>query len=137
LILLIRYVHQAKELSALAGGDGTIRVSNCSEAKPLLHILGYRVRQDCGKRDTSLVTSDPERAFLTIDSGFPLPDLEETLQGGKPFAHAFRASRVPVLFTESDWTAVSNEDTKTPNDLVETLLRDPILARLYWALTRS
>src|SRR5271167_4570184 len=40
LILLNRYVHQAKELSVLAGPDGTIHVSNCDEAQPLLRILG-------------------------------------------------------------------------------------------------
>jgi hypothetical protein len=136
LILLIRYVHQAKELAALAGADRTIRVSNCGEAKPLLHILGYRIRQDCGKSTTSLVTDDPERAFLTIDSGFPLPDLEETLAGGNPFAYAFPASRVPVLFTANDWTAASTDDRKDTNDLIETFLRDPVLARLYWALAR-
>ncbi len=136
LVLLMRYVHQAKELAALAGADRTIRVSNCAEAKPLLHILGYRIRQDCGKSTTSLVTDDPERAFLTIDSGFPLPDLEETLAGGTPFAYAFPASRVPVLFTDRAWTAASTEDRKDPNDLIETFLRDPVLARLYWALAR-
>jgi hypothetical protein len=136
LILLSRYVHQAKELAALAPG-GTIRVSNCEEAMPLLHVLGYRVRQDCGRSTTSLVTADPERAFLTIDSGFPLHELEETLQGGKPFAYTFPASRVPVLFSESDWTAPSNENRKGTLDLVETLLRDPVEARLYWALSRS
>jgi len=137
LILLSRYVHQARELAVLVGPDGTIKVSNCDEAKPLLHILGYRVRQDCGLSNTSLVTADPERAFLTIDSGFPLPQLEETLQGGKPFTYAFPASRVPVLFAESDWTTLSNESRKNSGDLVETLLRDPVLARLYWALARS
>jgi hypothetical protein len=137
LILLSRYVHQAKELSTLAGPDGTIHVSNCDEAKPLLRILGYRVRQDCGQSSTSLVTADPDRAFLTIDSGFPLPELEETLQGGKPFAYPFPASRVPVLFTESDWTTLSNENKKNTGDFVETLLRDPVLARLYWALDRT
>jgi len=137
LILLSRYVHQAKELSALASPDGTIYVSNCDEAKPLLRILGYRVRQDCGQSSTSLVTADPERAFLTIDSGFPLPQLEETLQGGKPFAYPFPASRVPVLFTESDWTTLSNEGKKGTGDFIETLLRDPVLARLYWALDRT
>ena len=137
LILLSRYVHQAKELAVLAGPDGMIHVSNCDEAKPLLRILGYRVRQDCGRSSTSLVTSDPERAFLTIDSGFPLPELEETLQGGKAFAYAFPASRVPVLFTESDWTTLSNENRKDTNDLVETFLRDPVLSRLYWAMARS
>src|ERR1700741_3632431 len=35
LILLRRYVAQARELAELAGGDRTIRVSNCEEAKPL------------------------------------------------------------------------------------------------------
>jgi hypothetical protein len=135
LILLSRYVRQAKELSVLAGPDGMIRVSNCEEAKPVLHVLGYRVRQDCGHSSTSLVTADPERAFLTIDSGFPLPELEETLQGGKPFSYAFSASRVPVMFRESDWTTLSNK--KDSNDLIEALLRDPLLARLYFALARS
>jgi hypothetical protein len=137
LILLIRYVHQARELAALTGTDATIHVSSCDEAKPLLHILGYRVRRECGQRTTSLVTDDPERAFVTIDSGFPLPELEETLQAGKPFAYAFPASRVPVLFSASDWTAASSEDRQDPNDLLETLLRDPVLSRLYWAFARS
>ena len=137
LILLNRYVHQARELAALAGPDQTIRVSNCDEARPLLHILGYRFRQTCGQRGASLVTADPERAFLTIDSGFPLPELEETLEGGKPFTYAFPSSSVPVLFSASDWTAISSENRAGANDLIETLLHDPVLARLYWALTRS
>src|SRR5579864_1819494 len=38
LILLSRYVHQAKELAVLVSPDGAIHVSNCEEAKPLLHI---------------------------------------------------------------------------------------------------
>jgi hypothetical protein len=137
LILLSRYVHQAKELAVLAGPDGSIRVSNCEEAKPLLRILGYRLRQDCGQSGASLVTADPERAFLTIDSGFPLPELEETLQGGTPFTYPFPTSRVPVLFSGSDWTAVSTENRTDASDLVETLLRDPVLSRLYWALSQS
>jgi hypothetical protein len=136
LILLTRYVHQANELEALAGADG-IHVSNCDEAKPVLHILGYRVRQDCGTKNTALVTADPERAFVTIDSGFPLPELEQTLQGGKPFKYAFPASRVPVLFTESDWTTINSENKKGSRDLIETLLHDPALCRLYWALSRT
>jgi hypothetical protein len=134
LILLSRYVHQARELSVLAGPDESIHVSNCDDAKALLRILGYRVRQDCGQSNTSLVTSEPERAFLTIDSGFPLPELEETLQGGRPFSYTFPASRVPVLFTEKDWTTLSN---KNSGDLIETFLRDPLLCRLYWAFARS
>jgi len=50
---------------------------------PYCAFLGYRLRQDCGTSGTFLVTADPERAFLTIDSGFPLPEVEATLQGGK------------------------------------------------------
>jgi len=72
LILLRRYVVQARELSSLAEKTGgVLRVSNCGEAAPLLRILGYRIRPDCGQPATALQTEDPERAFLAIDSGFP------------------------------------------------------------------
>jgi hypothetical protein len=134
LVLLARYVRQARELSGLSGPDGVIRVSGCDQAAPLLHVLGYRFRQDCGDRNTSLVTAEPERAFVTIDSGFPLPQLEETLQGGKPFAYPFSSSRVPLLFTERDWTTADRDNRSS--DFLDTLLHDPVLARLYWALSR-
>jgi hypothetical protein len=141
LILLNRYVRQARELALLVGPDGMIRVSSCEEAKPLLHVLGYGLRGECGRNTTFLTASDPERAFLTTDSGFPLPDLEEALQsfekGGKPFAYPFPTTRVPVLFTESDWTSAGKEGNKGTRHLVDTLLRDPLMARLYWALTRN
>jgi len=48
LILLSHYVQQARELAALAGPDGVINASSCDGAKPLLKILGYRTRPDCG-----------------------------------------------------------------------------------------
>jgi hypothetical protein len=137
LILLRRYVDQAKELAELAGPGGVIRVANCQDATPLLRVLGYRLRQVCGEKNASLITANPERAFLTIDSGFPLPELEEALQRGGPFTYAFPASRVPVLFTERDWMTASKEADKDTKDLLETLLRDPVLARLYWAMFRS
>src|SRR5262249_2991052 len=50
LILLNRYVQQSRELSAFSK-NGVIRVANCEDAKPLLKILGYRVREECGKND--------------------------------------------------------------------------------------
>ncbi len=103
LILLKRYVEQARQLVTLAGPEGVIRVSGCEQADPLLSVLGYRMRQGCGK-DASLETAEAERAFLTIDSGFPLGELEAALQGGKPFVYAFPASQVPVLFSPADWT---------------------------------
>jgi len=138
LILLRRYVVQARELTELAAHNGmVIRVAGCDDAQPLLHILGYRTRPDCGKADTALLTDDPERAFLTIDSGFPLPDLERTLQGGKAFEYAFSPSAVPVLFAGSEWTMASKKNhTENSRDLLDTILNDPAVARLYWALSR-
>jgi hypothetical protein len=138
LILLSRYVVQARELASLAATNGmTIRVSNCDDAKPLLRILGYRTRPNCGEPGTSLQTADAERAFLTIDSGFPLPELEQTLQGGKPFEYSFSPSPVPVLFAASDWTMASKKNYKeSSKDLIDTILSDPAVARLYWALSK-
>jgi hypothetical protein len=141
LILLNRYVRQARELALLADPDGVIRVSSCDQAKPLLRILGFGVRSDCGRPTAVLAASDAERAFLTTDSGFPLPELEEALQsfekGGKPFAYPFPTSRVPVLFVESDWTSASKEYARGGRDFLDTLIREPLMARLYWALTRN
>jgi hypothetical protein len=138
LILLSRYVVQARELSNLAANTGmTIRVSNCEEAKPLLQILGYRTRANCGEPGTALQTADPERAFLTIDSGFPLPDLEQALQGGKPFEYPYNGTAVAVLSPESDWTMASRKNYKeNSKDLIHTMLANPSIARLYWALSK-
>ena len=47
---------------------------------PLLATLGYDSREPCGAR-ASLETAESRRAFLTVDSGFPLADLEQMLQG--------------------------------------------------------
>ena len=71
LILLGRYVNQAKELAALAGESGVVRISGCDQAGPLLRIIGYRLRGECGQSSAVLVTDEAERAFLTVDSGFP------------------------------------------------------------------
>jgi hypothetical protein len=108
---------QARELAGLAEKSGNvIRVSNCDEARPLLQILGYRIRGNCGDPDTSLQTEDPERAFLAIDSGFPIAELEQTLQGGKSFAYPFSSSPVEVLFTEGDWTKTEQEELQNSRD---------------------
>ncbi|HUJ95959.1 MAG TPA: hypothetical protein VLW84_11885 [Terriglobales bacterium] len=136
LILLSRYVQQSRELAALAGPEGVIRISGCEQAQPLLRVIGYRVRQECGQTNTSLVTADPDRAFLTIDSGFPLLALEETLQGRRPFSHPFPTAHSPALFTENDWVNASREGLKGSRDLLDALLNDPVLARLYWAMYR-
>jgi len=138
LVLLRRYVVQARELAELAQTTGgVLRVSGCDDGKPLLRILGYRVEPNCGDPNASLQTDDAERAFLAIDSGFPLPELEKTLQGGKQFEYPYSSTPVPVIFSESDWTAASKRNMKeNSRDLLETMLYDPLVARLYWALSR-
>src|SRR5260370_6207825 len=72
LLLLGRYVQQARELQILAGTSDTIHVANCDDADTLVQILGYRLRERCGSKIFFLPTATPERAFLTIDSAFPL-----------------------------------------------------------------
>jgi hypothetical protein len=132
LVLVNWYMDQARELEALAGRGGVIHVSNCDDAKPLLVILGYRLEQGCGP-DAALETADANRAFLTIDSGFPLADLEETLRTGKPFDIPFASTKVSVLYKSSDWVLNKKNANR---GVVDSILRDPELARLYWALSR-
>jgi hypothetical protein len=135
--LLDRYLHQARELQMLAGSSGTIHVANCADAEPLLSILGYPARPTCGQKDSVLATADPERAFLTTDSGFPLTALEEALDQGTVFTYSFPNSRVPVLFTENDWKALSSSKSRGAQSLVDILLHEPAIDRLYWALSNS
>jgi len=136
LILLDRYVQQARELVLLAGTDQVIRASNCDDVKPLLQVLGYRAR-NCGQGKGYLETDNPERAFLTINSGFPLPELEVTIQGGKRFEYPFAPTSVPLLFAESDWIRASTKRTKkNRTELIDVFFRDPSLARLYFAVSR-
>lgn len=133
LILVARYLRQARELVALAGPGGVIRIPDCNRAGPLLTVLGYRLRQPCGP-STSLEPADPKKAFLTVDSGFPLTDLEDMLRGGRPFVYSYSGSPVPVLGSPGDW--IANDKGGKDWDVIDSLLRDPDLARLYWALAR-
>ncbi|HEX7157740.1 MAG TPA: hypothetical protein VF214_01905 [Edaphobacter sp.] len=136
LVLLQRYVQQAQELQILAGSKGAIHVSGCDDSGTLLQILGYRVLRGCEDKNTILSTADPEKAFITIDSGFPLAALEEALQKGAPFDYPYPSTRVPVLFRESDWIALSSGRKRGGGTLINTLLRDPEIARLYWAMAK-
>jgi hypothetical protein len=137
LLLLNRYIQQARELQILAGPGNMIRVANCDDAGTLVQILGYRIREGCGSKNFFLETANPEKAFLTIDSGFPLTELEEALQKGAPFSYPYAPSRVPVLFKESDWTTLSAGQKKGYVNVVDLLVNDPSVARLYWALTKT
>ena len=136
--LVQAYLKQARELARMADADGVLRVANCKAAQPLLAVLGYHLREECGPKAT-LESADADRAFLTIDSGFPVADLEETLRTDKPFAYPF-SSQVPALFAQDDWTKnqsrESAKEAAPTDDLVDSLVRDPDLDRLYWALSR-
>ncbi len=131
--LVKEYVGQARELQALAGPDGVIRVNNCDNVEQLLNVIGYRHRGACGP-NFALETSDSKRAFTTVDSGFPLTSLEKAMASGKPFTYGFGSSPVPVIFEPGVW--LENDRSKTHRDLLDALLGDPDLARLYWALSQ-
>jgi hypothetical protein len=132
LLLLNRYLWQARELLQLSGRDHVIRIPTCAEAGPLLEILGYRIRQGCGP-NALVETADADRAFLTINSGFPLADFEQAVREGKPFILPYTASEVPLVLTQDAWMAIARKNSK---DLVDAFVRDPALARLYWAMSR-
>ncbi|MGA8088092.1 MAG: hypothetical protein WCA10_12350 [Terracidiphilus sp.] len=136
LILVDRYVHQARDLERLSATDGKIHIGGCGDAAELLSVLGYKFQGLCGHRNTALVTGNAERAFLTIDSGFPLTALEQALQKNGPFTYSFPATRVPIIFTEKEWLAAAGSKRKTDNTLLELLLHNHEADRLYAAMAK-
>ena len=137
LVLVDRYLHQARELQSLADANGTIHVAGCGDATRLIEVLGYKYQRACGQKDVALITANAERAFLTIDAGFPLTTLEESLAKGEPFTYSFPATRVPLIFEEKDWVDVSTWNRKAGESLLDQLLHDQNLDRLYAALSKS
>ena len=136
LVLLDRYVHQARDLQHLADDKGTIRIQGCSNADQLLSVLGYKFERACGHPDTALMTANAERAFLTIDSGFPLSALEQALQENKQFEYLFPATKVPVLLAEKEWISATKWKHTQDDSLLDVLLHDQDLDRLYSAMAK-
>lgn len=134
LVLLSRYVQFARELQAQTGSDGTIRIADCNAAIRVLPILGYQFDGGCGSAGASLVTGNAERAFLTLDSGFPLTLLEQDLEKHVPFTYEFPGTAVPIFFTEKEWLALSGPKHKAPADILDLLLHDTDADRLYTAM---
>lgn len=137
--LLDRYLDQATELQILAGPTNTIRLKGCDDAGTLVQILGYRLRSGCGTSNFSLETANPDRAFLTIDSGFPLEQLEESLQKNESFTLSYAPTRVPILLTEHEWITLASSKQRGfgGGNLVDVLMYNPDIARLYWALSKQ
>ncbi len=132
--LLTRYVSQARELEKLTGPDNNIRVESCdsTQAGDLLRTLGYRMRGGCGS-EVVLETVNASRAFLTIDSGFPLAELEQALRTNRPFVYDYRPSRVPVTAGAEYWMPAKGRQT---DQFIDVFLADPSLCRLYLGLSK-
>ncbi len=132
--LLIRYIGQARELQAMAGKDRKILIPTCDseETGNLLKILGYRMRGSCGA-DIVLETVNATRAFLTVDSAFPLTQLEQDLRANHRFELAYAPTPVPVLYNANYWLSALARSGQT--DFLDAFLSDPSLCRLYLGLS--
>lgn len=132
--LVVRYIGQARELQAMANKDHKIVISTCdsAEAGALIKILGYRMRGSCGG-DIVLETVNPTRAFLTVDSAFPLTQLEQDLRANHRFELTYAPTRVPVLYDGAYWLTALGRSNQT--DFLDAFLSDPSLCRLYLGLS--
>ncbi|MBI1842808.1 MAG: hypothetical protein HYR88_18370, partial [Verrucomicrobia bacterium] len=103
---MIRYLSQARELEKLSGQDNMIKIESCESAQTgeLLRVLGYRMRGGCGS-EVVLETVNGMRAFLTIDSGFPLAELEQSLRTNRPFHYDYKPTQVPILYGADYWVS--------------------------------
>lgn len=130
--LLLQYLSQAREMAQMAGADRTLRIPACesTETASLLKILGFRLRGECGP-EAVLETVNPSRAFLSIDSGFPLAELEHAYRRGESFSIPYDPNYLPVEFGKSYWLSGAK---KVEGDFIDVFLADPSMARLYVAL---
>jgi hypothetical protein len=132
--LLTRYLSQARELDKLAGPEKQIRVENCDspQAADLLRTLGYRMRGGCGG-EVVLETVNASRGFLTIDSGFPLAELEQSLRTNRPFTYEYRPTRAPILYNDAYWLTSRDQQG---GEFIDALISDPSLCRFYLAMAK-
>ncbi len=132
--LVHRYLSQAREIEKLAGAGKIVQIENCDSpnAGELLRILGFRMRGGCGS-EVVLETVNATRAFLTTDSGFPLPALEQALRTNRPFTYDYHPARVPVLFGSDYWLSAKEKET---SGFLDVLLSDPALCRLYLGFSK-
>ncbi len=134
--LVIRYLAQARELSTMAGTAHKIVIPTCDSEQTgeLLRVLGYRMRGSCGG-DVVLETVNPTKAFLTVDSAFPLSQLEQDLRANRRFELDYAPTPIPVLYGPSYWLSAMGSKESRP-DLIDSFLNDPSLCRLYLGLSK-
>ncbi|MGI8745022.1 MAG: hypothetical protein ACR2NN_21115 [Bryobacteraceae bacterium] len=132
--LVVRYLSQARELDKLAGPTRIIKIETCdsSQTADILRVLGYRMRGACGS-DVVLETVNATRAFLTIDSGFPLASLEQSLRTNRPFIYDFSPTQAPLLYGPDYW--LSQKDRQS-GEFIDAFIGDPSLCRLYLGLSK-
>ncbi len=132
--LVIRYLSQAREMEKLAGPGKILRIETCDSTATgdLLRVLGYRMRGGCGS-DLVLETVNASRAFLTIDSGFPLEQLEQALRLNKLFTADYHPTRVSLLYDTAYWQSAAE---KPEGEFIDNFLSDPSLCRLYLGLSK-
>jgi hypothetical protein len=132
--LVIRYLSQARELDKLAGPDHVIKIETCdsNQTGELLRVVGYRMRGGCGS-EVVLETVNATRAFLTIDSGFPLAELEQSLRTNRPFVYDYKPTQAPVLYGPDYWVP-SKE--RANGEFIDIFLNDPSVCRLYLGLSK-
>lgn len=132
--LVVRYLGQARELERLAGAGRAIRIETCESPQTgdLLRVLGFRMRGGCGS-DVVLETVNATRAFLAMDSGFPLAELEQALRTNRPFVYDYRPATVPVLYSAEYWLSARE---KQSGEFIDMFLNDPSLCRLYLGLAK-
>src|SRR5260370_29859304 len=133
--LIIRYLSQARELEKLGGESKTIRIETCESTQTgdLLKVLGYRMRGGCGS-EVVLETVNATRAFLTIDSGFPLAMLEQALRTNRPFVYDYKPTQIPVLYGPEYWMGA--KEKQNGGEVIDSFLGDPSLCRLYLGLSK-
>ncbi len=90
------------------------------------------MRGGCGS-DVVLETVNASRAFLTIDSGFPLAELEQALRTSRPFVLDYHPAKVPVMFKAEYWQALKEKST---GEFIDYFISDPSMCRLYLGITK-
>ncbi len=133
--LVFRYLEHARDLTTLAGPNRMLEIAQCEtrETGELLKILGYRMRGGCGG-EVVLETVNPTKAFVTVDSGFPLAELEEALRTNRPFRYDMTPTVVPVLFGPDYWQL--KDETKAAKSAIELFLSDPARCRMYLSIAK-
>ncbi len=133
--LITRYLSQARELEKMAGEQKTIRIETCEspQTNELLRILGYRMRGGCGS-EVVLETVNATRAFLTIDSGFPLAELEQALRTNRPFSYDYKPTSASVLYGADYW--LSPKEKESGQQFIDAFLADPSLCRFYLGMIK-